>query len=1015
MSAGDESPAALSATQVDDSTPDPFGMTRQEGAEAARSRQAFEPLACGAKLGRYVVMAQLGRGGMGVVYAAYDPELDRKVAVKLLGGDTAKLAEERLQREARAMAQLAHPNVVTVYDVGTLADRLWIAMEFIDGLTLADWIRARPRNWREVLVMFLAAGEGLVAAHRAGIVHRDFKPDNVMIGADGRARVMDFGLARAGALESSQSGSYESGEPSDVASSVGAITRAGSLVGTPRYMAPEQWEGAPVDARTDEFAFCMALWEALYGRLPMAGDTLAAQALAVTTGRFVPAPTRTRVPGWVRKACRRGLAVDPDQRYGSMIELLRALRRDPAPRRRALFGAAVVAALGGGAWVDAELEATRRDTACLAAATGLDAVWNEPIRVEIRDAILASGSPHADTTFERSMPWLDLFQQRWSATAEATCRAATIAGELPPERAWHIAACLDEGRAEFGQWIDELRRGQRSLVRSAVTVSSSLSDPRSCSAEARLSDHEPGAWAARAELTDMRRELRRAAVLRRAHQYAPAAAMTSAIEHRAAALGAPIVLAMARHEAGMIAHTRGDVKAARLHFESAYYTAGAAAADELAIDAAKWLAFIIGYELGQIELGLVWGRLAEMTLDRMHVGAVDLRRANLDSDLGTIDLQRGDLDAALRRFSRSVAVLEQLLGVDHPEIIPVLNNLGTAHHARGEYVEATAILTRVVELEAKNLGPEHSNVALARGNLSAILMARGELEAARAGFEWTAEVLERTRGPQHPDVAAALLNLSLAESNLGAHESALGHALRAASIREVAYDADSDLLAATLSSVGDLHQRLGQHAAALAAHRRALVIYEHNHGPAYPSLSDPLCGIAAVRLAEGALDEARAYYMRALGIDEAEPEPAAVRALVGLGDIALARKDYAAARELFGRALAIDERAHGHDHPTLTRALRGVGEAQIGLGEASAAVATLARALQLHEATAFAPVEAAVTRFALARALWSVGAERSRAVAEATAARDALVGAGDKARVRLTEVDAWLSKRPRRP
>ena len=236
MSGARDEPASLRATAPGELTLDPFSVTR-EGGGAVGPGPAREAglLPCGAQVGRYVVLARLGQGGMGVVYVAYDPELDRKVALKLIAGEAAALAEDRLQREARAMAQLAHPNVVTVHDVGTLAGRLWIAMEFVDGVTLSDWIRERRRGWREVLAMYLAAGEGLVAAHRAGIVHRDFKPDNVMVGADGRARVMDFGLARAGTPTIEVAAPVSAGP-----ASLGAVTHVGAVLGTPRYMAPEQ-------------------------------------------------------------------------------------------------------------------------------------------------------------------------------------------------------------------------------------------------------------------------------------------------------------------------------------------------------------------------------------------------------------------------------------------------------------------------------------------------------------------------------------------------------------------------------------------------------------------------------------------------------------------------------------------------------------------------------------------------------------------------------------------------------
>ncbi|MEZ4449848.1 MAG: bifunctional serine/threonine-protein kinase/formylglycine-generating enzyme family protein [Nannocystaceae bacterium] len=284
-------------------------------------------LARGAAIGRYLVLDHLGTGGMGVVYSAYDPELDRKVAVKLLKhgvGDYAGRA--RLLREAQAMAKLAHPNVVTVYDVGTVDEQVFVAMELIQGVTLSRAIWSKRRTWQEILDLFLAAGRGLAAAHRAGLTHRDLKPDNVMVGDDGRARVMDFGLARVGAPDLGGEGEAQGGGASAILGDL-ALTRTGAVLGTPMYMAPEQWTGDPVDARTDQFAFCVALWEALYGERPFRGATLPALKHSVTTGEITPPNDPSRAPVWLRRILERGLQVEPARRFPAMPELLAELSR----------------------------------------------------------------------------------------------------------------------------------------------------------------------------------------------------------------------------------------------------------------------------------------------------------------------------------------------------------------------------------------------------------------------------------------------------------------------------------------------------------------------------------------------------------------------------------------------------------------------------------------------------------------------------------------------------------------
>ncbi|MEA2700209.1 MAG: eukaryotic-like serine/threonine-protein kinase, partial [Myxococcales bacterium] len=323
----------------------------------------------GASIGRYVVRGWIARGAMGEVYAAYDPNLDRKLAIKLVrvergfsSGDVD--ARTRLMREAQAIAKLSHPNVVIVHDVGTHEDRVFIAMEFIDGGTLTFWLNAKPRTWREILKVFIAAGRGLQHAHEANLVHRDFKPENVMIRLDGEVRVMDFGLVRyvdaveaenetAPATATLSAGPPPARDDVSIDSTVNIVrpargpagsaepgpqqvklTQTGVMMGTPAYMAPEQFRGQIADARSDQFSFCVALYEALYGHRPFPGSTMAALATNVLTGQLIPPPERTEVPVIVWQTLRRGLSVAAADRYPSMSELLADLARVPEPLRR---------------------------------------------------------------------------------------------------------------------------------------------------------------------------------------------------------------------------------------------------------------------------------------------------------------------------------------------------------------------------------------------------------------------------------------------------------------------------------------------------------------------------------------------------------------------------------------------------------------------------------------------------------------------------------------------------------
>jgi serine/threonine protein kinase len=344
--------------------------------EARRARAAVESRLFGAPrepvaVGRYRISGRIGKGGMGVVYRAHDPELARDVAVKVLNaeavhGSDAEAASARLVREARAMARLAHPHVIHVYDVGTVDDDVFVAMELVEGRDLASWLEASPRPWRDILRRCVDAGAGLAAAHAAGVIHRDFKPENVLVGDDGRVRVVDFGLAGGASIAVEDNGEETTeGEDEDETGSDtereplrGSLTKTGALLGTPKYMAPEQYTGATSNARSDQFSFCVTLFESLYGVAPFVGDTVRAYRRSVQTGEIEQPPADTTVPAWVYDEIVRGLAVDPAARHPGMDGLLDRLRealivptkRGPRPLRLLVVGAVAVAATAVLAW-----------------------------------------------------------------------------------------------------------------------------------------------------------------------------------------------------------------------------------------------------------------------------------------------------------------------------------------------------------------------------------------------------------------------------------------------------------------------------------------------------------------------------------------------------------------------------------------------------------------------------------------------------------------------------------------
>jgi serine/threonine protein kinase len=305
------------------------------------------PLRPGDRIGRFVVQQPLGQGGMGVVYGAVDPELGRRVAIKLVRtgnrGTHERLAA-RLRREALALARLSHPQIIAIHDIGTTGRGTFMAMEYVRGPNLRRWLRTAPRSTTEILEVFMQAAEGLAGAHAAGLVHRDFKPTNVMVGDDGRVKVLDFGLARGSPTEDPWL------DAMDDSLLYKRMTKTDVVLGTTGYMAPEQLFGLDAGPRSDQFSFCVALFEALYGERPYPGGNLVEVAASFNSGRRFTPPRRRRVPARVRRVLARGLSLQPDERYPTMTDLLDDLRRRRSPRWRAAAG---LAALLGTAWASA--------------------------------------------------------------------------------------------------------------------------------------------------------------------------------------------------------------------------------------------------------------------------------------------------------------------------------------------------------------------------------------------------------------------------------------------------------------------------------------------------------------------------------------------------------------------------------------------------------------------------------------------------------------------------------------
>ena len=704
------------------------------------------PLPEGAKLGRYVVLKVIGAGAMGIVYAAYDPELDRKVALKLLrrtreddDGDAAKSRShrnKRLLREAQALARLAHPHVITVHDVGTFEDQVFLAMEFVEGGTLTRWLAEGPRPWPEILRVLRQAGEGLAAAHDAGLVHRDFKPDNVLLRADGRVVVTDFGLARPvgrppdDEITTSLTGSSPGASASGSALAE-TLTRTGALVGTPAYMAPEQFDGRRCDARSDQFAFCVTLFEALYGERPFQGRTLGGLMTAIHAGRIAASPRGRKVPRWLRQAVLRGLRVSAADRHPSMHALLAALR---PPRLGSWRGVAAMGLLGvaAGASMVVLWDAPAPDPAayCDDVAGKLAGTWDEPARAELRAAFVGTGLSFADDAATRAIAELDERAEQWTAAQAEACRS-DAEGREPAAVVDVRMTCLAQRRSALEATIAALRTADADTVMHAVEATQSLPSAAGClDASALGRGLAPVPEAEREAVAAIRRQIAEVDAARTLGKIAEARTKAEAMASDAAGLGYGPLAAEVALELASALEDAGELVAAEDASHRALAAGVAHDHDEVVAMAASLLA-----DLEQARMG------SPVTMERW--------------------------------VSLGLAALGSLGGSRPHEEARLLATRGHAQRRAGDLDGAIATLQQVLELRERHWGPEHHAVAEPLGALGLAYASKGMHDESVRHIERACSVLRAAYGDTHPTYAVALQNLATTHFRNGSYAEAL--------------------------------------------------------------------------------------------------------------------------------------------------------------------------------------------------------------------------------------------------
>ncbi|MFO0632447.1 MAG: tetratricopeptide repeat protein [Nannocystaceae bacterium] len=903
-------------------------------------------LSPGTRLGRYVVLEEIGQGGMGLVFSAYDPELNRKVALKLLRPNQSerKRARSRLLQEAQALAKLAHPNVITVYDVGTIGERVFVAMELIEGTTLKGWLAEKPRRWDEVLEVFIPAGRGLAAAHAANLVHRDFKPDNVLIGRDGRVRVMDFGLARplnsealdtdAPALDDDDDDDDERrGDDGQDALYEPMLTQTGSIMGTPAYMAPEQHLGQPTDARSDQFAFCTSLYQALYGERPFDGEDAGSLTAQKQAGKIREPPSGVTVPNWVRRILLRGLAPSPADRFATMDALLTELGKDPRVlRRKVLTGVALGTAMVGAIGV-AQYIKNLPPSVCRGSGELLAQVWNDARKAEVTSGLSAVDRAFVPDTVALVGATLDGYGQAWTQMHTEACEATHLRGEQSTRLLERRNLCLQDRLSELDALAAVLAKADVTVAAQAGFAAMELQPIAQCAeTEALNAEAEPPQDTSTAEaVAASRRQLMRVRALGNTGLVRDAVSEAQSAYARAQTIATPAgetyqpIVAEARHRLGEAqALADDDPAVANKNLQEAHWLAAGVKHDVVAATVAAALVSVAGRNLRHPSDGLSWGRHADAALKRIRMfGRLEARMRH---DMGVVQAAEGEFAAAREALEASQALFEK------------------------------------EPANAWWLASVHRELAL-------VNLAEGRIADARAQHDEAREIFVAALGASHPDNALALAvaaRIASAERDVEGARARLGEAI---GLIETAIGPNSTRLLPLLRQRAELERDQGDFDAAIAALQRA-------HGIARDAWGD---------------------------------HPKVAQALFELGTVLAQAGRVDQARQQQDRALSLWERTRGKDDPDVAFALTSLGELDLVQGQAGEAVKRLERALKLRGGRGLDPQLLAQTQFALARALHTVK-DRSRARELAAKARDAFANGKPPSPTRAAQVERWLAE-----
>ena len=933
------------------------------------------------KIGRFVIEGTAGAGQMGRVYVGRDPDLDRKVAIKVIGDgrdhEIARGRERRLAREARAIAKLSHPNVIAVHEVGHHDGALFIVMEYIDGETLREWL-ATPRAWREALRVMIAAGRGLVAAHGAGLVHRDFKPANVMIGRDGRVVVLDFGLARLPSEHTTDDGVRI--DLSDAPEET--LTAAGAMVGTPAYMAPELHHGAPADAKSDQFAFAVTLFEALHGERPFEF-----QRWHRDTGPAIVRRPR-KIPDWLHQLIVKAVREEPRDRHTSMEVLVAALaKRRLRPRTVVLAatGLAAVAALGASA---ATLATAGKS--CDGGQQRVASVWSDTRRATLV-ASLRQRTDGGDVQDRRLVEGLDAYVHEWTQVHREACERTHVHADQSEAMLDLRVACLDDRLASFDALVRVLEAADNDTLRRAPRATESLPALAACEDAEHVSatmlaptdDRAPAVAEARLELAQAE------AMITGTGQFAEALRIAEEVQHETRdvdflPLRAEVLLALGR--AQELVGRREDAERTNLDAANA---AEAAGYDEALRDA-WWQAIFSADDGDRAQLYL---ERAQAVISRM--GETPFAAQKMASARGKVTSAQGDHEAALDHFARAREIA--LDRDDAQGAATSLLSMTRAAYRLGRWSEAQEHAARAKEELVEVHGPHHPTVVRASRNRAAALIMSGDYRAAIDAYYDAYELSKALDGDTRQDESSTFHNIGAAHHQLGEYDQALLAYQRALQVQETLWGSNDPRLASTMANVSRALVSLGRFDEAIETGERAHQLLIEARGERHRDVAQARGGLASVYLRAGrvelaleALQETVAMEVEIYGgenVDSAMTRSILSDAYRKAGELHAAQAEAELALSVFRRDL-------GNEHEKVARTLTTLGQVRFKRKRYARAAVDFEEAVAIYRSAEAEPLDVGEARFGLAQALIHTGGDKARALELAEAARAAFADGG---------------------